>query len=125
VNDPWILFIAFFVRTTPLPGDGGCCLRRVSAQVCHILVLFIATVHVSYTGSKFIHKPSGSKCVLSACILLLGPVTVAEWSKARTAFARSDAGIVGSNSTQGMDVWCMCLFCVCVVLCLGRGLATS
>jgi hypothetical protein len=24
-----------------------------------------------------------------------------------------------------MDVWCMCLFCVCVVLCLGRGLATS
>jgi hypothetical protein len=26
-----------------------------------------------------------------------------------------------------MDVWCVyvCLFCVCVVLCLGRGLATS
>jgi hypothetical protein len=24
-----------------------------------------------------------------------------------------------------MDVWCMCLFCVCTVLCLGRGLATS
>jgi hypothetical protein len=26
-----------------------------------------------------------------------------------------------------MDVWCvcMCLFCVCVVLCLDRGLATS
>jgi hypothetical protein len=31
---------------------------------------------------------------------------------------------MGSNPTQGMDVWCMCLFCVCVVLCLGRGLAT-
>jgi hypothetical protein len=24
-----------------------------------------------------------------------------------------------------MDIWYMCLFCVCVVLCLGRGLATS
>jgi hypothetical protein len=24
-----------------------------------------------------------------------------------------------------MDVWYVCLFCVCVVLCLGRGLATS
>jgi hypothetical protein len=35
--------------------------------------------------------------------------------------------IVGSNPTQGMDVWCvcMCLFCVSVVLCLGRGLATG
>jgi hypothetical protein len=36
------------------------------------------------------------------------PVTVAERSKACTVFARSDAGIVGSNPTQGMDV------CVCV-----------
>jgi hypothetical protein len=52
------------------------------------------------------------------------PVTVAERSKALTVFARSEAGIVGSNPTKGMYVWCMCLFCVCVVLCLGRGLAT-
>jgi hypothetical protein len=31
---------------------------------------------------------------------------------------------VGSNTTQGMDVLCVCmrLFCVCVVLCLGSGL---
>jgi hypothetical protein len=55
------------------------------------------------------------------------PVTVAERSKGSTVFARSEAGIVGSNPTQGMDVWClcMCLFCACVVLCLGRGLAMS
>jgi hypothetical protein len=33
-------------------------------------------------------------------------------------------GIVGSNPTQGMDV-CMRLFCVCIVLCLDKGLATS
>jgi hypothetical protein len=54
------------------------------------------------------------------------PVTVAEQSKACTVFARSEAGIVGSNPTQGMDVWYVCaFFCVCVVLCWGRGLATS
>jgi hypothetical protein len=47
------------------------------------------------------------------------PVTVAERSKACTVFARSEAGIVGSNPTQGMDVRCVCaFFCVCVVLCL-------
>jgi hypothetical protein len=38
--------------------------------------------------------------------------------------ARSNAGIVGSNHTQGMDV-CVRLFCVCVVLCVGGGLATG
>jgi hypothetical protein len=32
------------------------------------------------------------------------PITVAERSKARTVFARSEAGIVGSNLTQGMNV---------------------
>jgi hypothetical protein len=54
------------------------------------------------------------------------PVTVAERSKACTVFARSEAGIMSSNPTQDMDVWCVCaFFCVCVVLCLGRGLATS
>jgi hypothetical protein len=51
-------------------------------------------------------------------------VAVAARSKAWTVFASSDAGIVGSNSTQGMDV-CMRLVCVCVVLCVGSGLATD
>jgi hypothetical protein len=32
------------------------------------------------------------------------PITVAERSKACTVFARPEAGIVGSNHTQGMDV---------------------
>jgi hypothetical protein len=54
------------------------------------------------------------------------PVTVAERSKPCTVFARSEAVIVGSNPTQGMDVWCVwAFFCVCVVLCSGSGLATS
>jgi hypothetical protein len=54
------------------------------------------------------------------------PVTVAERSKACTVFARSEAGIVGSNPSQSMDVWCVCeFFCVCVVMCSGRGFATA
>jgi hypothetical protein len=32
------------------------------------------------------------------------PVTVAERSEARSVFARSEVGVVGSNPTQSMDV---------------------
>jgi hypothetical protein len=39
-------------------------------------------------------------------------------------FAGSNTGIVGSNTTRGMDV-CLRLFCVCVVLCVDMGLATG
>jgi hypothetical protein len=50
------------------------------------------------------------------------PITVAAWSKAWTAFARSNSGVISSNPTRGMDV-CVRLLCVCVVLCVGSGLA--
>jgi hypothetical protein len=56
--------------------------------------------------------------------LHVSPITVAAQSKAWTVFARSNTGIVGSNPTQGMDV-CMRLFCVCVLLCVGSGIATG
>jgi hypothetical protein len=51
------------------------------------------------------------------------------WDMARpwftlTVFARLNAVIVGSNPIQGMDI-CMRLFCVCVVLLVGTGLATG
>jgi hypothetical protein len=52
------------------------------------------------------------------------PITVATWSKAWTVCARLNTGVVGSNPTGGMDV-CVPLFCVCVVLCIGRGLAAG
>jgi hypothetical protein len=52
------------------------------------------------------------------------PITVAARSKAWTVFARSNTGIVGSNPTRDTDV-CVRLFCVCVVLCAGSGLATG
>jgi hypothetical protein len=48
------------------------------------------------------------------------PITVAARSKAWTVFVRSNAGIVGSNPTQDIDV-CLCLFCVC----MGSDLATG
>jgi hypothetical protein len=42
------------------------------------------------------------------------PVAVAERSKACTVFARSEAGIVGSHPTQGMDVWYVYVFILCL-----------
>jgi hypothetical protein len=41
-------------------------------------------------------------------------ITVAARSKAWTVFARSEAGIVGSNPTQGMDVLCVYAFIPCL-----------
>jgi hypothetical protein len=51
-------------------------------------------------------------------------ITVAARSKAWTVFAHSNAGIVVSNLTWGIDV-CVRLFCVYAVLCVRSGLATG
>jgi hypothetical protein len=45
------------------------------------------------------------------------PITVAARFKAWTVFARSNAGILGSNPTQGMDV-CVCVYSVFVLFCM-------
>jgi hypothetical protein len=45
------------------------------------------------------------------------PITAAARSKAWTVFARSDAGIVDSNSTQGIDI-CVCVYSVFVLSCV-------
>jgi hypothetical protein len=53
----------------------------------------------------------GVLSIISYCNLFYGilsfntPVRVTERSKTFTVFARSEAGIVGSNPTHGMDVW--------------------
>jgi hypothetical protein len=49
---------------------------------------------------------------------------MAERSKTRTVFARSNAGIVVLNPTVGMDV-CVCVYSVCVVLYVCSSLATG
>jgi hypothetical protein len=46
--------------------------------------------------------------------IYLSPVTVAERSEACTVFTRSEAGIVSSNPTQGVDVWCVHAFILCL-----------
>jgi hypothetical protein len=51
--------------------------------------------------------------VFSPSIELRKPITVAARSKAWTVFVRSNAGVVDSNPTQGMDVYVR-LFCVYV-----------
>jgi hypothetical protein len=65
------------------------------------------------------------KLVTSRLVLRAITFTAAAWSKTWNVFGRSDAAIVGSNPTQGMDVWCIRLLCVCVVLCFGSGIATG
>jgi hypothetical protein len=61
----------------------------------HALQIFYRTIKLfKHLKSWYYSKP-----------IPLKPVTVDERAKACTVFARSEAGIVGSNPTQGMDVW--------------------
>jgi hypothetical protein len=46
------------------------------------------------------------------------PIKVAARSKAGTVFARSNAEIVCSNPTQGMDVCIVCVYSVFVLFCV-------
>jgi hypothetical protein len=70
--------------------------------------------------------------ICGVCRLVLGicrqPVTVTEWSKAWTVLARLDAVIVGSNPTEGVDVYVYVYVystSMFVLSCVGRGLAMS
>jgi hypothetical protein len=60
---------------------------------------------------KFFHL---IKCYHKILQILFPPVSVAERSKACTAFARPEAGIVRSNTTQSMDVWHVYVFILCL-----------
>jgi hypothetical protein len=85
-------------------------------------VLFCQTRKLLHTGLIFLficYFPCTS-ILRFVCALSSLPITVAARSKAWNVFSRSNIGIVGSNSTKGMDV-CVRLFCVCV----DNGLATG
>jgi hypothetical protein len=73
-------------------------------------MLGLVSVLVVMWGYKF--------CIVSISKAAL-LVTVTERSKACTIFSRSEAGIVGSNPTQGMADWCVYLFilCLCCPVC--------
>jgi hypothetical protein len=88
----------------------------------HVITSWLAEYRLSHAGFW----------AVQLCGLLLSninwytPVTVAERSKAYTIFACSEVGIVGLNPNKAWMIgMCVFLFCVCVFLCLGRGLATS
>jgi hypothetical protein len=85
-----------------------------------------ATCNFECYGELSVINVTGNQILVSLWTLvrIAWPITVAAWSKVCTVFAGSTAGIVGSNPTQCMDV-CVSLFCVCVVLCVGNGLATG
>jgi hypothetical protein len=85
----------------------------VSTVAVHQFVLSVVTSRLS--DNKFSHRNFSS---------LMRPllVIVAVRSKAWTDFARSNAGIVASNPTQGMDI---CVYSVFVLSCVGSGLATG
>jgi hypothetical protein len=52
--------------------------------------------------------------IFMVTVMNIQPVTVTERSKACTVFARLEAGILDSNPTQGMDVWYVYVFILCV-----------
>jgi hypothetical protein len=51
-------------------------------------------------------------------INIFQPIAVAARFKAWTVFACSNAGYVGSNSTQGMDICIMCIYSVFMLFCM-------
>jgi hypothetical protein len=57
-----------------------------------------------YTSANLINLLIYKLCSFIGNVRVYVPVTVAERSEAYTVFARSEAGIVVSNPTQGMDV---------------------
>jgi hypothetical protein len=89
-------------------------------------------IHLVLTSSllskSFEHAEHAECCILrlwrqwlatgKTLVLLQVPVTVAERPKVCTVFARSTAGIVGSNPTQGMDDWYVYVFILFVLSCV-------
>jgi hypothetical protein len=70
--------------------------------------------HTNYVLKINISTNSESIIYISIKYVTVQPVTVAARSKAWNVFARSDARIVGPNPTQGMDVWCVYAFILCL-----------
>jgi hypothetical protein len=68
----------------------------------------------SWLVRRYIGNPDWRFSWFRSVILGKWPITIAARSKAWTVFARSDAGIVGSNPTQGIDVWCVYAFILCL-----------
>jgi hypothetical protein len=65
------------------------------------------------TAKDYVKNFNPKRLFILLCRIDLMPVTAAR-SKACSVFSRSEAGIVGSNLTQVMDVWCVYAFILCL-----------
>jgi hypothetical protein len=119
----WSILISYFQLSIRLPNDlfhEVYVTEMLNSCACHMHVHLIVYTFIFWSFNLCTFPVTH---VYSFYLRGL-PITVAARSTAWTLFARSNAEIVGSNPTQGMDV-CVSLFCVCVVRCVGRGLATG
>jgi hypothetical protein len=86
-----------------------------------------ATDRLSYgtANTRVWFSLNTSSIIKYLSLLITNSLTkVAGRFKARTLFARSNTGIVGSNPTSGMDVGvCAFILCICCPVCAGSGLA--
>jgi hypothetical protein len=76
---------------------------------------------MSSWGSVFLS--TGTTLHFNFLLSAMGPAPITMAARSNV-FARSNADDMSSNPTRGMDI-CVRLFCVCIVLCVNRGLATG
>jgi hypothetical protein len=109
---------ASWIQSTPLLTVP---LRFILTSSSYVLI--ISHVFLSDFPIEILHTFLISQWVLHVqsifsfliiLIIIAEPVTVAARSTAWTVFARSEAGFVGSNPTQGMNVWYVYVFILCL-----------
>jgi hypothetical protein len=80
----------------------------LSTEASSLIVLEIKSLHEAQIHLNLLYRMTNCTEIniwnIHTCISVKWPVTVTDRSKACTVFAPSEAGIVGSNPTQGMDV---------------------
>jgi hypothetical protein len=112
-------FITVFTRTLPLVP--------ILSQInpVHSTTSYLSKIHFDIVAYRSVGRQHGIDFARQSnkhC-LARKPRPIDTRLTAWTVFARSKAGIVGSNPTQGMDVCIVFVYSVCVVLWVGRGLA--
>jgi hypothetical protein len=89
------------------------------------------TLHLGTRGTNLLsykYCAVASYCVVYSVVFIsvrwiyCPPITVAARSEAWNVFSHSNAGIVGSNPIQGIDV---CVYSMFVLPCVGTGLASG
>jgi hypothetical protein len=97
---------------------------RLKLNGTHQLLVFDDVVNTRILDDNIDTTKKNTEILIDASKEVGLPITVDARFEARTAFVRSNTGILGWNSVRGMDV-CIRLFCVCIFLCASSGLATG